>query len=296
VTPWGSNLAMAKLQDRRAENVGGDFYVDASCIDCDLCRSIAPETYARVGDQSAVVHQPQSREDSFRALQALVTCPTSSIGTRARHAVQRAATSYPEPIDDGVYFCGFAAEASFGASSYLIVRSDGNVLVDSPRYASLLARGIDALGGVRTIFLTHRDDIADHARWARRFGAERVLHAADQTRATRNVEHTVHGTEPVELRPGLRVIPTPGHRRGHACLLLDERYLFAGDHLWWSPRQGRVIASPDVCWYSWREQLRSVERLLQHRFEWILPGHGRRFHAPVEEMHAQLRNILSAAR
>jgi len=286
---------MAKLQERRAENVGRDFYVDASCIDCDLCRSIAPATYGRVGEQSAVLRQPESAQEVFRALQALVTCPTSSIGTQAKHAVHAAATSYPELIGDSLYFCGYASEASFGAASYLLVRPQGNVLVDSPRYASLLARGIEALGGVRTLFLTHCDDVADHARWAQRFAAERLMHAADRTSATREVEHVVHGNEPVEWQPGLTVIPTPGHTRGHACLLVDQRYLFSGDHLWWSPNQKRIIASRRVCWYSWEEQLRSVERLLQHRFEWILPGHGRRFHAPVETMHAQLRRIVSEA-
>ncbi len=283
---------MARVQDRRVENVGDDFYVDTSCIDCDLCRSIAPATYARVGELSAVVRQPRSPQETFRALQALVTCPTSSIGTQARHAVREASASYPERIENEVYFCGFAAESSFGASSYLVVREDGNVLVDSPRWSTLLARGIDALGGVRTLFLTHRDDVADHARWAERFGAERVMHADERTRATRDVEHVVRGHDAVDLRPGLTVIPTPGHTRGHACLLVDSRYLFSGDHVWWSPNRERLIASRSVCWYAWDEQLRSIARLLEHRFEWILPGHGRRFHAPVDEMHRQLRAIV----
>lgn len=29
----------------------------------------------------------------------------------------------------------------------------------------------------------------------------------------------------------------------------------------------------EVCWYSWREQTSSLERLLQHRFEWVFAGH-----------------------
>ncbi len=36
---------MAKLGNRRSENVQGDFYVDSSCIDCDTCRWMAPEIY-----------------------------------------------------------------------------------------------------------------------------------------------------------------------------------------------------------------------------------------------------------
>lgn len=34
-----------------------------------------------------------------------------------------------------------------------------------------------------------------------------------------------------------------------------------------------------MCWYSWEEQTRSMERLLAYDFEWVLPGHGRRFRA-----------------
>ncbi|MGD1907708.1 MAG: ferredoxin [Leptolyngbyaceae cyanobacterium] len=49
---------MATLQRRRSDNLAGDLYVDSSCIDCDTCRWMAPETFSRIGDQSAVHHQP----------------------------------------------------------------------------------------------------------------------------------------------------------------------------------------------------------------------------------------------
>ena len=35
------------------------------------------------------------------------------------------------------------------------------------------------MGGVRYIFLTHRDDVADHAKWAAEFGAERIIHESE---------------------------------------------------------------------------------------------------------------------
>lgn len=286
---------MAKREARRAENVAGDFFVDDSCIDCDLCRAITPDVYARVGEMSAVVQQPRTPDETHEALKALVTCPTASIGTTSRQPTRAAAAAYPERVDGNVYFCGYAAESSFGASSYLIVREDGNVLVDSPRYASVLARGIDALGGVRYLFLTHRDDVADHERWAARYGAERILHADDVSAATRAVERQLRGDGAHDLAPDLTIIPTPGHTRGHACLLFDSSYLFTGDHVWWSPNRRALVASRSVSWYSWEEQLRSVERLLDYRFEWILPGHGRRHHAPVDDLHAELRAIVTNA-
>ena len=42
----------------------------------------------------------------------------------------------PMPVDGcpDVYHCGFSSQDSFGSAAYLIVRSDGNILVDSPRF------------------------------------------------------------------------------------------------------------------------------------------------------------------
>ena len=64
---------------------------------------------------------------------ALVSCPTASIGTQSKHDVTAVTAALPDPIDNNVYHCGYHAESSFGATSYLIVREEGNVLVDSPR-------------------------------------------------------------------------------------------------------------------------------------------------------------------
>ncbi len=44
-------------------------------------------------------------------------------------------------------FCGWASESSYGAAAWLIRRPDGNVLVDSPRFASTLADRLHELGG-----------------------------------------------------------------------------------------------------------------------------------------------------
>jgi glyoxylase-like metal-dependent hydrolase (beta-lactamase superfamily II) len=283
-------MALEKL--RRAENIAGDFYVDTTCIDCDLCRQIAPGTFADVGDQSAVCRQPATVAEELQALKALVTCPTASIGTLSGKSAQVASRMYPEQIDQEVYFCGYAAEASYGASSYLILRPDGNVMVDSPRFARPLAARIRQMGGVAVMFLTHRDDVADHELWAREFGAERVLHKSDIGPATAAVERPIWGSDAVVLGAGLVAIPTPGHTRGHAVLLHREKYLFTGDHLWWSDVQGSLSASRGVCWYSWSEQIRSMESLLSYRFEWVLPGHGRRAHATASEMRTKLVSCI----
>jgi ferredoxin len=72
---------MAHLNLRRPENVSGDFYVDTTCIDCDTCRWMTPEVFNRAHEQSVVYHQPENEIERLRSLQALLACPTSSIGT-----------------------------------------------------------------------------------------------------------------------------------------------------------------------------------------------------------------------
>jgi len=284
---------MALVELRLAENVPGDFFVDSSCIDCDLCRQIAPDTFSQAGDQSAVHRQPQTPQAVFAALKALVTCPTASIGDVAHRSAKTAAAAYPEMIDGKVYFCGFASESSYGASSYLIVRPDGNVLVDSPRFAKPLAKRIAELGGVRLMFLTHRDDVADHEKWVNYFKAERVLHRDDVSRSTSKVERVLTGHDAISLDHDLLAIPTPGHTRGHTVLLYGNKYLFSGDHVWWSPNYKSLHASSSVCWYSWAEQTRSMERLLDYEFEWVLPGHGRRAHSSASMMREQLGCLVA---
>ncbi len=102
---------------------------------------------------------------------ALVACPTASIGTTQHHDAHIGIDAFPSQVAENIYFCGFTSESSFGAWSYLIVRPQsegGNVLVDSPRFATQLVRKIESMGGVSTMFLTHRDDVADHRRFAER--------------------------------------------------------------------------------------------------------------------------------
>lgn len=267
---------MADLAKRLAENVTGDFFVDSTCIDCGTCRQVAPATFADGPNASYVHAQPADGDAAHRARMALVACPVAAIGTQAKHAFGSARAAFPEPLEGGVHYCGWAADSSFGARSYLVVRQRGNILVDSPRYAAPLVERIAALGGVRWMFLTHRDDVADHAKFRKRFGCERILHRADVTAGTRDVEVKLEGLEPIAFDDEVLFVPVPGHTRGSVCLLYRGRFLFPGDHIWWDPDRGRVHASRSVCWYDWRKQTESMERLAGYRFEWLLPGHGTR--------------------
>src|ERR1043165_9488061 len=285
---------MANPSRRLPENVPGDFYVDDSCIDCDACRQIAPTVFRDHGEQSSVFRQPETEDEVKRALMSIVACPTSSIGTSRKYDARAGVEAFPERLDANVYYCGFNAESSFGAWGCLVVRAEeegGNVLIDSPRFTRPLVRKIEALGGLRTIFLTHRDDVADHERCARHFRAERVMHADDNA-ARYGVEHVIQGDEAARLDSDLLIIPTPGHTRGHAVLLYKDKYLFTGDHLAWSPARHTLTAFRSACWYSWAVQTRSMQRLLGYSFEWVLPGHGRIHHDTAEGMRRHLEGCV----
>jgi glyoxylase-like metal-dependent hydrolase (beta-lactamase superfamily II)/ferredoxin len=285
---------MAQIEQRLPQNIAGEFYVDASCIDCDACRQIAPLTFRDHGGQSSVYRQPRDPAELRRALMALVACPTASIGTAPRRNAREGVAAFPTQVVDNVYFCGYTSESSFGAWAYLIVRppeAGGNVLVDSPRFTAPLVRRIEQMGGVGLMFLSHRDDIADHARYAAHFHCPRIMHQADAS-ARMGVERVISADHPVRIDDDLLLIPTPGHTRGHQVLLYRSKVLFTGDHLAWSPERQSLMAFRDVCWYSWREQIRSMEKLLAYRFEWVLPGHGRIGQSSAEEMHEHLERCV----
>jgi glyoxylase-like metal-dependent hydrolase (beta-lactamase superfamily II)/ferredoxin len=284
---------MAHLKDRRSQNVDGDIYVDSSCIDCDTCRWMVPSVFTRTDGQSAVHQQPATAAERLAALQAVLACPTASIGTVAPPPEMKAAhASFPLPIAENVYHCGYHSEKSFGAASYFIQRSQGNILIDSPRFAAPLVKRLEALGGVRYLYLTHRDDVADHQQFHDRFGCDRLLHVDDMTASTADIEVPLSGTAPIDLAPDVKIIPVPGHTKGHTVLLYRDRFLFTGDHLAWSERLHQLYAFRRHCWYSWPQLKQSMAQLATYDFEWVLPGHGRRYQADRATMRQQMQKCL----
>jgi ferredoxin len=73
---------MAELTQKVPKNVVGRFYVDVTCIDCDLCRETAPENFARDDTEghSFVFHQPEGPAQESACLAAMEECPVEAIG------------------------------------------------------------------------------------------------------------------------------------------------------------------------------------------------------------------------
>jgi len=285
---------MANLKKKLPHNVDGEFWVDSTCIDCDTCRWQAPEVFGRHAEKSAVEKQPKGNDERRKSMEALLSCPTQSIGmSPPSKEIGEVRKSFPLPMGDEIYYNGFHDASSYGAASYLIKHPDGNILVDVPRYDPVLITSLEKLGGVRFLFLTHRDDVGDHQAFVDHFGCERILHQSECRGELSVVERPFSGYEAKGFLEEGKIIPTPGHTEGSMCLLWKET-LFSGDHLAWSLRLGHLYAFRNHCWHDWEEQVRSLEELRKHSFRRILPGHGRRWEreepgAMAEDLEACLR-------
>jgi len=281
---------MANLQQAVPENVGGEFFVDRTCIDCGTCRQIAPGTFAEADDYSYVHQQPGSQQATHLALQALVCCPTGSIGTVSANRAKLVMADFPLRIAENVFYNGFTSPKSYGASSYFIQHPEGNWLVDSPKFLPHLVRRFEELGGVRYLFLTHSDDVGEAERYAKHFGATRIIHEQEAW-SQPEAELIVEGFEPVHISPEFTVIPTPGHTQGSCCLLYKNWALFSGDHLWWEPEAQR-LAMPTHYYWNQQKQVDSSQNLQQYRFEWVLPGHGNRVKLTEEKMKTAMDAMI----
>jgi len=284
---------MARPDLRHAGNVDGAWYVDERCIDCGTCRDLAPATFSDLGPQSVVACQPDDPVAEEGAWLAAQACPTRSIGTLDRRA--RPGRLYPRRLLGGVYDLGYTSTDSFGASAYLVVRAEGGLMIDSPRFAPALARSVEGLGGVAHVLLTHRDDVADAQRWAQHFGARVWVHEHDRSAAPFATD-LVRGVDPVTPLPEVLCVPVPGHTRGSVVWVVGE-VAFTGDSLAWSHERHDLTAFRGACWYSWAAQLASLERLAAAcRPSWVLPGHGPRCHLAPEELHDRLVDLVTRER
>ena len=283
---------MADPKKRLDTNSLGNFFVDATCINCDTCRQLAPRNFEEVGEFSAVTTQPVSDDGLHQAYQALLACPVGSIGTQRsdKMRLKEAMSSFPLLLEGGVFYCGFNSEKSFGANSYFVQHPAGNWLIDSPRYIKHLVDAFERMGGLRHVFLTHEDDVADAAKYADRFGATRIIHRAD-AEVMPDAEWIVDGVETIDLAPQFQLIPVPGHTPGSCALLYNDRFLFTGDHLWWDPETRSLDAPRRLVWRS-RALVHSIRKLVDYRFEWVLAGHGDRIKLSPEEIREQLRLLV----
>ncbi len=75
---------MAEQAKKVAENIPGRFYVDETCIDCELCRETAPANFTlKTGKgkrYSYVNRQPAGPAEIAACTAAMDECPVEAIG------------------------------------------------------------------------------------------------------------------------------------------------------------------------------------------------------------------------
>ncbi len=189
-------------------------------------------------------------------------------------------------------------QARLGLATIALVRGQSNILVDVGHYGrrELLEQALESRGltpdDIHTVVLTHAH--WDHAQNVDVFpNARFVIHPAelDYSRSPRQgdwatpkyfaatlegltVEEVVDGTE---LEPGVRIIETPGHTRGHISVAVDTAdgtAIIAADAF---PDADVVSRGrPYLIFWSEREAEESVRKIMALG-NIIYPGHDRPF-------------------
>mmetsp|Transcript_39596 Transcript_39596/g.112932 ORF Transcript_39596/g.112932 Transcript_39596/m.112932 type:complete len:391 (-) Transcript_39596:1488-2660(-) len=279
------------------------------CCGLGCCRNACPSVFGEAALFRAYVKkQPSTREEFIQTRRAVKSCPPKAIHWTKLPAGLMKETSewegFPELIDSGdgyEFYCLGAVTHTLGTESYLIVREGrGNVMVEPASHTKQVVDFVMQRGGVKYLVLTHRDHTKGHSFWRMQTGCKRVLHSDEMCylsvgpfESTYGLEHWVRGKGPVSSLPDgdpdVKLIHTPGHTKGHLCVLYKDRLLMTGDHLCYSHRVKSLMCIRAVCWDNWRTQLESVKMLKQFSFLWVLPSHGQRYKAKsVSEMHSLL--------
>ncbi len=199
-------------------------------------------------------------------------------------------------IEDEVYYCGFNSIKSAGANAYFIARPGGNWLVSTPKFVPHLVNKFEKLGGVKHIFISHRDDLGETEKYQERFRSNTIIHRKDLD-CYPQAGTVLEGQEQIDFEPAFKIIPTPGHTEGHCMLLYHDKFLFTADSLRFNRETLQVeLWNPYWTWFSYQAQVDSVARLHRYRFQWILTSHGQRVKLAEAEMSENLKRAIEKAR
>lgn len=287
---------MADIKKKLVENVDGDLFVDSSCENFGICRELAPSLFQRLESYHIVSKQAETEDEKREAMRAVVCCPKGAIGTNDRAGMKAIFDDFPLRVEDEVFYCGFNSPKSAGANAYFIQRRDGNWLVSTPKYVPQIVSKFEQLGGVKYIFLTHRDDVGESAKYRQKFGSEVIVHEYD-LECFPNAEIVVQGSDVSTMGSAFQIIPTAGHTEGHIMLLYRNHFLFSGDSLRHDLDTDKIETwNPYWTWYSYLEQANSIAELTKFNFSWILTSHGGRVRREPPLLKEEIREAADEAR
>lgn len=186
---------------------------------------------------------------------------------------------------------------TMGGTAYLLLEDTGNILIDCPAWDDANRAFLQAKGGIRWLFLTHRGGMAKVKEIQQELQCA-VLVQEQEAYLLPGLEVTSFQQD-FQLSPTSEAIWTCGHSPGSACLY-HQKYggvLFSGRHLLpnaqAAPMPLRIAKT-----FHWRRQIQNVQKL-RERFtpeslNYICPGantgflRGRR---AIEQAYGQLAHL-----
>lgn len=173
---------------------------------------------------------------------------------------------------------------TLGGTAYLIVHTPEsdqnsiakkNILVDCPAWTETNLDFIAQKGGLNWLVITHRGGGSRVRDWQAHFGCDVVLQEQEAYLLPQVNTHTFHYD--LTLTPEHRLLWTPGHSPGSACLYSSARggILFSGRHIL-PTRQGLAAPLRVSKTFHWPRQLRHIQQLLEEftpqTLGYICPG------------------------
>jgi ferredoxin len=74
-------ILMADPRDKFQSNAPGRYFVDRTCVHCELCHELAPEHFAQTPHEGFVCRQPVTGDEERTCRHALDSCPVGAIGS-----------------------------------------------------------------------------------------------------------------------------------------------------------------------------------------------------------------------
>ncbi len=144
---------------------------------------------------------------------------------------------------------------TLGGTSYLIVRNESNILIDSPALEKPNQDFLIAQGGVQRLFLTHRGAIGKAEEIQKIFNCE-VLIQEQEAYLLPGLSVTTFSNE-FSLDSEIKLIWTPGHSPGSSCLYYSNfgGVLFSGRHII-PDLQGKPALLRTAKTFHWRRQVK----------------------------------------
>lgn len=156
----------------------------------------------------------------------------------------------------------------FRFKSFVLERSEGNIVIFHSGRIDEVADDIRALGGADRVLMNHEHESLGGQT---HFDAPYYIHQDDKEAVTDTLQVAGTFKDREQLYDDLEVIPAPGHTPGTTLYLWDNgehRYLFTGDFLCYEGDEWRTVVLPS----SDREQsIKSLEMIRDLDFDALVP-------------------------